>query len=214
MFKQSSMHIVVCAMTKNKSIHTTTLHSLMNINMICMSRGIDLNMNFITDKSAIAKSLKSCDRLLFFDYGVSVGADTLERLIVEDFPEGYKALVIPCVTENVDWEMFRKKTLDGSSEPVYQRGLSFDISMSPAPKKYADKLYDYEAGECRVFCIDSKGVLKKLRDGDGGNGFKSFEHLKKIGVKIGVLRSAPVICHYVYECVGNILDSSGVRTKR
>jgi hypothetical protein len=38
-----------------------------------------------------------------------------------------------------------------------------------------------------------------------------FDCLKKEGVKIGVLSTATVICHYVHECLGNILEASGVQ---
>lgn len=200
--------------TKNKALNTTTLHSAMNLNMMCMSKGVQLEINFVTDRTNIQKFLKSCDRLLWLDYGVSIDVDTLKKLAFEDFPEGYRALVAPCVLEGVDWEMFKKKTLEGSTEPVHQRGLRFDTTVSPAPKKVADAgVADFvsSTSEPRVFALDSKGILKKLREG-GGSDFKSFEQLKKLGVKIGVLRTSSVLCHYVYESIGNILESSGVRT--
>lgn len=181
--------------------------------MLCMSKDILLDIQFITerDSQTIHKFLKNCDRFVFLDYGVSVGLDVIQKLSIDEFPEGYKVLTVPCVTDNVDWEMFKRKTLENSTEPVNQRALTFDIVTEPAHKKHGDKLYDFvsSSNDCRIFSVDTKSVLKKLRDADSQ--FKSFEHLKKIGVKIGVLRSAPVICHYVYECLGNILDSSGVK---
>ena len=197
--------------TKNKALNTTTLHTVMNLNMICMSKNITLDVQFVNDRESIHKYIKNCDRFIFLDYGVSVGLDVIQKLGVDDFPEGYKALVVPCVTDNVNWDQFKKKTLEKSSEPVNQRALTFDIVTEPAPKKYGDAIYDFVSSstDCRVFALDCKGILKKLRDADAH--FKSFEQLKKIGIKIGVLRSAPVICHYVYECIGNILDSTGVK---
>lgn len=206
------MKVTVGVVTKNKALNTTTLHSVMTLNMICMSKNIDLDIQFLQDRTNIHKLIKNCDRFVFLDYGVSIGQDVIQKLGTDDFPDGYKALVVPCVIGEINWEQFKKKTLEGSHEPVNQRGLVFDVVTEPAPKKYGDSLYDFVSSstDCRVFALDSKGILKKLRDVDSQ--FKSFEHLKKIGVKIGVLRSAPVTCHYVYECIGNILDSSGVRT--
>lgn len=205
--------ICLCVVTKNKALHTTTLHSAMNLNILCMSKNINLEIQFVTDRSQLQKCMKtSCERLLWIDYGVSIDMDALKRLAVDDFPEGYKVLTAPCVLEGVDWEMFKKKTLEGSNEPVNQRGLKFDTVTEPASsKKLRDTLADFVSSttDCRVFCMDCKAVLKKLRDSD--TQFKSFEHLKKLGVKIGVLRSCPVLCHYVYESIGNILESSGVR---
>lgn len=204
------MKVTICVITKNKALHTTTLHSIMTLNMICMSKGIHLDIHFSTDRSNIHKIIKNCDRFIFLDYGISIGQDVVQKLCFDDFPEGYKALVVPCVTGEIDWEKFKKKTLEGSTEPVNQRGLSFDVVMEPASKKYSDVLFDFVSStdECRCFALDCKAVLKKLRDVDLQ--FKSIDHLKKIGIKIGVLRSAPVTCHHVYECIGNIIDSPGV----
>jgi len=192
------MQLTLCLVTKKKAMHTTTLHSAMTLNMICMIRGINLSIHFVDDQSSIQKTLKGCDKLIWLDYGVSVTQETLEKLIDSDF----HATVVPCVSEEVDWEQFRKKTLAGSSEPIHQRALRFDIEASPKN--------EYISGTPRIFCMDSKAVLKKLRDCDSKT--MTFDNLKKFGVKISVLRSAPVTCHYVYECIGNILESSGVRT--
>jgi hypothetical protein len=38
-----------------------------------------------------------------------------------------------------------------------------------------------------------------------------FGTLSKIGVKIGVASEALVVCHYVHECFGNILEAAGVK---
>lgn len=205
--------ICLCMVTRNKALNTTTVHSAMNLNMLCMSHGIALEIHFVTDRSGIQKFMKSSERLLWLDYGVSVDVENLKKLVIEDFPEGYKILVAPCVLEGVDWEMFKKKTLEGSTEPASQRGLKFDTVATQASKKFTDMgIADFVSSstDCRVFSLECKGVLKKLRDADAQ--FKTFEQLKKIGVKIGVLRTCPVLCHYVYESVGNILESSGVRT--
>lgn len=205
----------LCIVTKNKALNTTTLHSAMNLNMLCMSKGVPLDIHFVTDKSSsLHKLMKSSDRLVWLDYGVSIDVDTLKKLALDDFPEGYKVLIAPCVLEGIDWEMFKRKTLAGSDEPANQRGLKFDTEVTPAPKKYGDSIADFVSSSTdgRVFAMDCKPVLKKLRDSDSSSQYKSMDHLKKIGVKIGVLKSCSVLCHYVYESIGNILESSGVRT--
>jgi hypothetical protein len=171
-----------------------------------------MEIHFVTDRSGIQKFMKSSERLLWLDYGVSIDVDTLKKLATEDFPDTYKVLVAPCVLEGVNWEMFKTKTLEGSTEPVNQRGLSFDTVAAPPQKKNTQHVSDFVSSstDCRVFSLECKGVLKKLRDADAQ--FKSFDQLKKLGVKIGVLRTSSVLCHYVYESIGNILESSGVRT--
>jgi hypothetical protein len=200
-----NMQLTLCIVTKNKATHTTTLHSAMTMNMICMTRGINLSIHFVKDQSGLQKLLKGCDRLVWIDYGVSVNQETLERLVTTD----WNVAVVPCVKDEVDWDQFRKKTL-ANEEDVHQRALKFDIEMKPIAKK--TDVMEFVSGTPRVFSVDSKAVLKKLRD--ASTDFKSFDQLKKLGIKICVLRSAPVICHYVYECIGNILDSSGVRATR
>lgn len=199
--------------TRNKSIITTTLHTAMNLHMLCMSKQIELKVFFVTeaDRANLNKYIKNTTngKFVWIDYGVTLDIDTLTKLAIDDFPETYRVLTVPCVTEGVDWKQFREKTLLGtSSEPIHQRGLKFDTTVTDPPKKFADKIYDYVSGEPRVFCIaDCKALLKKIE----GGAFKSFDHMKRNGVKIGVLKSCTATCHYVYECFGNILDSSGVR---
>lgn len=193
------MQLTLCLVTKNKAMHTTTLHTAMTLNMICMIRGINLAIHFVNDNSSLQKTLKGCDKLIWVDYGVSVNQTTLENLISSD-----GTVVVPCVKDEVDWEQFRRKTLENSTESINQRALKFDIE--------ANSKNEYISGVPRIFCMDSKSVLKKLRDSDSK--FTSFEHLKKLGLKISVLRSETVTCHYVYECIGNILESSGVRTSK
>jgi hypothetical protein len=171
-----------------------------------MSKGIHLEIHFVADKSILHKQMKNCDRLLWIDYGTSVDAETIQRMI-GDFPDGYKVLIAPCVLEGVDWAVFKTKTLENSSEPANQRGLKFDTTIVPTNKQVAEFVSSTNDG--RVFAIDTKHVLKKLRDVDSQ--YKSMEHLKKIGVKIGVMKSCTVTCHYVYESIGNIMESSGVR---
>jgi hypothetical protein len=178
--------------------------------MLCMSKNVPIEIKFVQDRSGLQKFMKHYDRIVFIDYGVALSSDAIERLVFGEFPDGYKILTVPCMTSDVDWVQFKKKTLDNSEEPANQRALKFDIEFTQ--KKSASGISDFVSSttDCRLFAIDCKPVLKKLRDSD--TPFKSFEHLKKLGVKIGVLRSAPVTCHYVYECIGNILDSSGVKT--
>lgn len=205
--------VTLCMVTRNKSIYTTTLHSAMNLNMVCMSDGVHLDIQFVSDRNTnIQKIIKSSssERIVWLDYGVSIDVQTIKKLAFEDFPDGYRAMVVPCVTDDVDWELFKKKTLEGNTEPVNQRGLKFDTTVGPVIKKNGTADYVSSITDCRVFAMDCKAVQRKLRDADAT--FKSFEHLKKIGVKIGVLCTSPVLCHYVYESIGNILESSGVRT--
>lgn len=196
----------LCLVTKNKAMYTTSLHTAMNLHMLCMSKDTRIEIHFPSDyMTEFPKILKStsCDRLVWVDYGVSVDLESLKTLVFDE-QRTAKAVVVSCVREGVDWDKFRKKTIAGSSEPVNQRGLSFDIVADP-------KTSEYVSGDPpRVFCVDCKAVLRKLREANVS--FKSFEQLKKLGLRITVLQTCAPVCHYVYESVGNILESSGVRT--
>ncbi len=201
----------LCILTRNRALNVTTLHTAMNIHVYCMSKNINLQINFVSDRAGYHKQIKStsCDRLVFLDYGVSVDVKNVERLLGE-FPDGYRVVVAPCVTENVDWDAFKRKTLDSScTEPANQRALSFDTVASPSKKLVADFVSSSSDG--RVVAMDVKPVTRKLREADVP-AYKSLDHLKKLGVKIGVLKSCDVTCNFVYECLGNILESVGVVT--
>jgi len=200
--------VTLCMVTRNKSIHTTTLHSAMNLNMLCMSHGIHLEIQFTDDRSKIVKSVNT-DRLVWLDYGVSIDVDTIKKLALEDFPDGYKVLIAPCVLDEIDWDLFKKKTITGSTEPANQRGLKFDTMISQPIKKNGTADFISSVSDGRVFAIECKSIQRKLRDAN--THFKTFDQLKKLGVKIGVLCTSSVLCHYVYESIGNILESSGVR---
>jgi hypothetical protein len=173
-----------------------------------MSHGIHLEIQFTDDRSKIVKSVNT-DRLVWLDYGVSIDVDTIKKLALEDFPDGYKVLIAPCVLDEIDWDLFKKKTITGSTEPANQRGLKFDTMISQPIKKNGTADFISSVSDGRVFAIECKSIQRKLRDAN--THFKTFDQLKKLGVKIGVLCTSSVLCHYVYESIGNILESSGVR---
>jgi hypothetical protein len=202
----------VCVVTRNKSLAATTLHSLMNINMYSMMKGIHVDIHFVSDMSGLPKLIKTGERIIWFDYGTNIDEETLKKLI-DPFEKDVKVLVCPSVREGIDWDMFRRKTLAGSKEPVYQRALTFDTDVS---KKLDDGLYEVVKTSARVWAMDSKPIDKKLR-GDKvpvklpTETYESmFDCLKKLGIRIGAATRANVICHYVHECSGNILETPGV----
>ena len=207
----SCVNVVI--VTRNKSINATTLHSLLNLNGMCMMNGRHLNINFVDDKSCIPRFIKAGDRLVFFDYGTNLDEPSIQKLVLP-FDKGVQVLVFPSVKENINWDMFKKKTLAGSTEGENQRGLSFDTEVG---KKLYDDVYEVRKTTARVWCMDAKPVDKKLR-GDKipvklptVSEEEMFGTLQNLGIKIGALTSATVICHYVYECFGNILEASGVK---
>ena len=201
----------VCMVTKNKSVSATTLHSVMNIHMNCMMRGIHLDIAFVNDKAGLPKLIKSGERIIWFEYGTNLDPDSLVKAILP-FDKNLQVLVFPSVKEGINWDAFKKKTLAGSSEPANQRGLEFDTLTG---KKLAESLYEVTSTEARVWAMDARPVDKKLR-GDKTpvrlpTDESMFRVLQGLGIKIGAVTSATVICHFVHECVGNILETAGVK---
>ena len=96
-----------------------------------------------------------------------------------------------------------------------QRGLAFDTE---AGKKLAPGIYECVKTSARVWAMDAKPVDRKLREGKTpvklplDNNEEMFSVLSRIGVKIGVASEAIVVCHYVHECFGNLLEAGGVST--
>lgn len=198
--------------TRNKSISATTLHTAMNIHMLCMQKGMHLEIHFLDDKSQLPKLIKSGERLFFMDYGTNLNVEILSK-VVEPFDKGCHMLVFPSVKEGINWEKFTKKTKEGSSEPASQRGLEFDTTVG---KKLAEGLYECDKTSARVWAMDSKPVDKKLRGGKEqvklplDSNEAMFTTLKNLGIKVGVVTEAIVVCHYTHECFGNILEAAGV----
>jgi hypothetical protein len=177
-----------------------------------MMKGMHLEVHFVEDKTTLPKLMKSGERIFWMDYGTNLNNEILSK-VVDPFDKGVQILVFPSVKEGINWEKFKKKTRSGSTESSGQRGLEFDTTVG---KKLADGLYECENTEARVWVMDSKPVDKKLRGGKEtikipyDNNEAMFASLKNLGIKIGVASEAIVVCHFVHECFGNILEAAGV----
>ena len=205
----STIH--VCMVTRNKSISATTLHTAMNIHMNCMIKGIHLDISFVPDKSNLPRLIKTGERIIWLEYGTNLDEASIHKAI-GPFEKNLQVLVFPAIKEGINWDMFARKTKAGSTEPVNQRGLEFDTSVG---KKLGDSLYEVTSTEARVWAMDSRPVDKKLRGEKTPVKLPSdesmFRVLAGLGIRIGAVTSATVICHFVHECVGNILETAGVR---
>jgi len=203
--------IHVCAVTRNKSISATTLHTMMNIHMQCMMKGIHLDISFVPDKAGLPRLIKTGERIVWLEYGTNLDEGSIMKAILP-FEKNLQVLVFPAVKEGINWDMFSKKTKAGSTEPANQRGLEFDTSVG---RKLADSLYEVTSTEARVWAMDGKPVDKKLRGEKVPVKLPADESMFRVlqgqGIKIGAVTSATVICHFVHECVGNILETAGVR---
>ena len=167
-----------------------------------------VNDNIREKSEALVKAFKNSDRVVYVEYSASVENDSLDKLIGQ-YPPGYNGVVLPAVTEGVDWDLFKKKIKDGSTEPSDQMGLNFDTEVDK-PIKNTD-FWTVKKTEPKVWSLDSKHTIKNLRERKG-DGFKIPLNHNDIFTKIKTCAytKARVTLTYTHECLGNILESSGV----
>ena len=186
------MTVNVYCVTKNRTLTAATMHTILTLNIKCMQRGKDLNIHFMPDKSGFNKLIDKDTTTVFLDYATSLDEPTLESFF-EDF-DGVR--IFPGPVSAVFWDQFKKKTLEGSTEPVSQRGLKFDIDVGEDPcalvvkgKKTFKKLRE------KYLKFPTENILEKLRTND---------------IHPVIYGKAVVTRTFPYECLGNILDVSGV----
>lgn len=185
----------IVAVTRNSSLHCTTLNSIMCIGMWAIQKNIHYTVHFIQENTDLKKYLKHADRLIFLDYGASFDRESLNPLCSE-FPKGYNVLVFPAVKSSIDWSAFKKKTVEGSSEPAEQRGLEFDTEVH---RKISDFYYEVKETKPRIWAANPK----KLKD-----------HPLDPNVKKCAWVDAKCTMHYTHECIANILETSGIQVKK
>ena len=201
---------VVCVI-RNKSIAVTTLHSLMTLGMYGTQHQVPIEYLFVEGLDALPKLVKSGERIVWFDYGTNLDHDSIPRLL-SPMEKDIRVIVFPAVVEGVDWDMFRKKTMEGSTEPIHQRALTFDTDV--AKKVVGTDLYDVIKTSARVWVMDSKPIDKKLKSAQKNLSCESYEslfaQLKTNNLRVVALPSATVIRHFTHKCLGNILEMPGV----
>ena len=87
----------VAAVTRNKSIAVTTLHSLMTIQMHAQSRNVHVEVVFVEGLSALPKLVKTGERIVWFDYGTNLDHDSIQRLF-NTMEKDIRAIVFPALS--------------------------------------------------------------------------------------------------------------------
>ena len=207
------LHVILT--TKNKSIYVKTLHSMLTLESACSQLGIQMDVTFVNDDmqtkmDILKKKIKVVDRIMWIEYGVCIDKDTIKNMIIKY--NNNHALVFPTLKEGVDWDMFRQKCKDGSSEPAHQLGMNFDVDIS---NKIIDKENNfYEVLSCTPHCwtIDCKPIMKKLKDKNKKDFvFPStiddfFKKCISKGVRVGASVDSRTYNHFTHECIGNIMN--------
>lgn len=217
------LHLVI--VTRNRSIYVKTLHMLLGIQGMCAHVGLPVDLTFVKDANRdkmeiMKKKMKSADRLVWVEYGVSCDREHLKNFI-QKF-EGFDALVMPVVKEGIDWDMFKKKVKAGSTEPSYQKGLTFDTEVSNKVLNKEEDFYGVTSTDPSLWSMDPKSVLKKLKDKkSNGTGLvlpptmaDFFKLCIKKNVKIGASVGAKTFNHFTHECVGNIMNMTGLKVSK
>lgn len=173
-----------------------TLHTILKINLACLTRGHNNNIIFVNDtqherQEAILKNMKDCDRLLFIDYSIGMDQSSIEA-VVDDWNS--QCVVFPCVKPGIDWDLFKEKVLSESQEPLEQYGLHFDTQVD---KCMQGDYYWVTRTEPRVWVAKSKFLVKS-------KGLLG-------GLKIAAFTPAKIVVTYPHECVGNIIGAAGVK---
>lgn len=210
------MMIHVCMVTRNKAITVTGLHMLLQLTGRCYQKqDHQININFVEDTKSLQRLIRQGERVLWVNYGCCLDNGSFEQ-IFETVP-GRDVLVFPTVKEGIDWNQFRKAVKNDSEEPMHQMGLHFDTDIG---SKVSDGVWTVTKSAPQVFVLDGKAVCKKMKT-TKGEGLKLprdidqiFERMIDSGVKIHAWTKANVLVHYTHECLGNILEATGVSCQR
>ena len=212
------MKIATILVTRSKSCHVKTLHTILRFNLKCMQRGNTENeVVFVDDEhfekaEIIYKYLKTHERIFFIDFGIQVDDVSLDKVF--DKHENIGCLVFPGVKEGIDWGMFKEKVKNNVNEPVEQIGLHFDTSVT---NKISENIYMVKETSAKSWVMMNKNITKNLKDKKNG-AFKiyprmstMFKKLQEGGVKIHAYTAAKLTMTYSHECISNILNAAGVK---
>lgn len=211
------MKIGSIIVTRSKSCHVKTLHTILKLNILCIQGGHKNDISFVNDDpyqkaEVIQNQMKTCDRILFIDFGIQIDEESLKEVVKPH--EGVGCVVFPGVTEGIDWNMFKKKVLEDVIEPTHQLGLNFDTKVD---RKISDNIYTVSETSSRAWFMNCKNVSKHLKDKKSGQikvppQMKNmFQKFKDNGVKIYAFTEAKLVMTYSHECISNILNAAGVK---
>lgn len=208
------MNLVTVIVTRSKSCHVKTLHTILRLNLKCIQRNCKQQIEFVDDDpfkkaQVIEKHMKTCDRILFIDFGINMDDNSISQVFEPHETVG--CLIFPGVKEGVDWGLFKSRVLENSTEPIEQMGLHFDTEVG---KKVSDDMYHVVKSEARVWFINCKNVIKSIKDKKSGKWSihpKTLEKFIEKGVKVFAFTAAKLTMTYTHECVSNILNAAGVK---
>ena len=80
------MKIVTILVVRSKACHVKTLHSVLRLNMRCLQKNYNNEITYVDDDpykkaEAIQKYMKTCDRIIFIDFGIGVDDESLDQML-------------------------------------------------------------------------------------------------------------------------------------
>ena len=163
------MNIATIIVTRSKSCAVKTLHTILRLNMMCLQNNINNEITYVNDDpfekvEMIQKFMKSHERIIFIEFGISIDQESIEQLFKKH--EGVGCLVFPGVKEGVDWDLFKVKVKNDSSEPVSKMGLHFDTEVG---KLIHENIYQVVSTDPKAWMMNTKNVIKNIKDKKSGN---------------------------------------------
>ena len=205
----------------NHQIAVRTLSVLIGLTSQLTKQGVPWEVNYSSNDSEdkrdlFVQGLKKYDTLVFFDHGTSFD---LRPLFSTPWQQACSMLIVPSLKKTLDWERFKETCTLDIEEPLEQRALVFDTQVNekkPIPGP-GTQLYPVTNSDARVFLLDCKQVLRKLKDKKGNFihvPLKSTEwvrFLKERGVQIAAAVDIPCTNTIAHKCVSGLGKSNGLR---
>jgi hypothetical protein len=203
------MKICTVIVTRSKSCSVKTLHTILKLNIECIQKNVQNEILYVNDDpfekiEMIKKCLTKCDRLFFVDFGINVDEVSIKQIFEPH--EDLGVLVFPGVKYGINWDLFKNKVREGSTEPVSQMGLNFDTIVGRSVSKNIHKV---EMTQARAWVMMTKVVIKNGIELSVPN---MFDKILKQGIKIFAFTAAKLTMTYPHECFSNILNAAGVKS--
>jgi len=205
----------------NHQIAVRTLSVLIGLTTQLTKQGVDWEVNYSSNDSEdkrtwFTQGLKKYDTLVFFDHGTSFD---LRPLLSTPWQKTCSMLIVPSLKKTLDWKRFKETCTLEIEEPLEQRALVFDTEVNekkPIPGP-GTQLYPVTNSDARVFLLDCKQVLRKLKDKKGNFiqvPLKSTEwvrFLKERSVQVAAAVDIPCTNTIAHKCVSGLGKSNGFR---
>ena len=208
------MKLVTIVVTRSKSCHVKTLHTILRLNIKCIQNAVDHQILYVNDDpfekvDTVEQCMKKYDRIFFIDFGIGVHETSLDKVL--EINQNAGLVVFPGVKEGVNWDMFKEKVKSESKEPVSQMGLEFDTVLG---KKTSPQFYNVVSTSAKVWVMMPETIIQQIKHKKKGTWKlhpNMLENLMEQGVKIYAFSASKLIQTYPHECVSNILNAASVK---